>query len=296
MIYSMTGFGRTDNDTVKSSGFTVEISSVNRKQLELRFNLPREIAAAENELRKYFSAVISRGMVNVRVLIEPALKNELDSAEINSDFLKQLISEACKVKEELQLDSSTIDLASFFNVHGVVNSSNVELDNSEYLSKLLIASQSALANFIESRRLEGDELANDLQKRIALLKDLLEKIIPYADEVKSNLRNKLIAKLEEEDFKVDLNDERLLKEILFYADKCDVTEEITRLKSHFVQFDRLMSDNAKEQGRSMDFLLQEMFREINTLGNKSGSTDISPLVVQFKAELEKIREQVQNIE
>jgi uncharacterized protein (TIGR00255 family) len=88
----------------------------------------------------------------------------------------------------------------------------------------------------------------------------------------------------------------LQKEILFYVDKCDVTEEITRLKSHFLQFDKFFADNAKEQGRSMDFLLQEMFREINTLGNKSGSTDISPLVVKFKSELEKIREQVQNIE
>ena len=292
----MTGFGRTDNDIVKKCGFTVEISSVNRKQLELRFNLPRELAVVENELRKYFSSAISRGMVNIRVLIEPSLKNELDNAEVNFEFLKKLVTEAVKLKEELQLDSSTIDLASFFNVYGVVNSSNVELDNSEYLSNLLSASENALANFMESRRLEGAELANDLLKRIAFLKDLLEKIIPYADDIKANLRNKLIAKLEEENFKVDLNDERLLKEILFYVDRCDVTEEITRLKSHFIQFDRLMADNAKEQGRTMDFLLQEMFREINTLGNKSGSTDISPLVVQFKAELEKIREQVQNIE
>jgi uncharacterized protein (TIGR00255 family) len=292
----MTGFGRTDNDIVKKSGFTVEISSVNRKQLELRFNLPRELSAVENELRKYFSSAISRGMVNIRVLIEPALKNELDNAEVNSEFLKKLVSEALELKEEFKLDSSTIDLASFFNVHGVVNSSNIELDNSEYLNNLLKASENALSNFMESRRLEGAELAGDLQKRIAFLKDLLEKIIPYADEIKVNLRNKLIAKLEEENFKVDLNDDRLLKEILFYVDRCDVTEEITRLKSHFIQFDRLMADNAKEQGRTMDFLLQEMFREINTLGNKSGSTDISPLVVQFKAELEKIREQVQNIE
>ncbi len=296
MIYSMTGFGRTANDIVKKCGFTVEISSVNRKQLELRFNLPREIASAENDLRKFFTSAISRGMVNIRVMIEPALKNELDCAEINYDLLNKLVEASCKVKKDLNLNEVSIDLASFFNVYGVVTTANNDLENPEYIERLMESCRSALENFINSRRLEGEELAKDLQLRISLLKSLLQEIIPYTEIVKDNLRKKLVSRLEEENFKVDLNDERLQKEILFYVDKCDVTEEITRLNSHFVQFDRLMSDNTKEQGRSMDFLLQEMFREINTLGNKSGSTDISPLVVRFKAELEKIREQVQNIE
>lgn len=296
MIYSMTGFGRTANEIVKESGFTVEISSVNRKQLELRFNLPRELASLENDLRKFFAASISRGMVNVRVLIEPSLKNELENAEINYKLLYQLVEAAVKVKSECNLDESAIDLASLFNVYGVVSNSSADVENSEVLDKLMSACRSALANFIESRRLEGEELAKDLQARIEFLKSLLVQIVPYTEVFKDNLRKKLIARLEEENFKIDLNDERLQKEILFYADKCDVTEEITRLNSHFAQFDRLMAENAKEQGRSMDFLMQEMFREINTLGNKSGTTDISPLVVQFKAELEKIREQVQNIE
>lgn len=296
MIYSMTGFGRTANEIVKESGFTVEISSVNRKQLELRFNLPRELASLENDLRKFFAASISRGMVNVRVLIEPSLKNELENAEINYKLLYQLVEAAVKVKSECNLDESAIDLASLFNVYGVVSNSSADVENSEVLDKLMSACRSALVNFIESRRLEGEELAKDLQARIEFLKSLLVQIVPYTEVFKDNLRKKLIARLEEENFKIDLNDERLQKEILFYVDKCDVTEEITRLNSHFAQFDRLMAENAKEQGRSMDFLMQEMFREINTLGNKSGSTDISPLVVQFKAELEKIREQVQNIE
>jgi uncharacterized protein (TIGR00255 family) len=254
------------------------------------------LASVENDLRKFFAASISRGMVNVRVLIEPSLKNELENAEINYKLLYQLVEAAVKVKSECNLDESAIDLASLFNVYGVVSNSSADMENSEVLDKLMSACRSALVNFIESRRLEGEELAKDLQARIEFLKSLLVQIVPYTEVFKDNLRKKLIARLEEENFKIDLNDERLQKEILFYADKCDVTEEITRLNSHFAQFDRLMAENAKEQGRSMDFLMQEMFREINTLGNKSGSTDISPLVVQFKAELEKIREQVQNIE
>ncbi len=297
MIYSMTGFGKTANDIVKQNGFTVEISSVNRKQLELRFNLPREIAMAENELRKFFNSAISRGMVNIRVTIEPTLKDELDNVEVNYELLNKLVSAGLKIKNELNLSDATLDIASFFNVYGVVTNSSSELENSEeFINKLINSCRSALENFIESRRVEGEELAKDLQKRIELLKSILAEIIPYTELVKANLKKKLISRLEEENFQIDLNDERLQKEILFYVDKCDVTEEITRLKSHFLQFDKFFADNAKEQGRSMDFLLQEMFREINTLGNKSGSTDISPLVVKFKSELEKIREQVQNIE
>ncbi|MBQ9789927.1 MAG: YicC family protein [Lentisphaeria bacterium] len=297
MIYSMTGFGKTANDIVKQNGFTVEISSVNRKQLELRFNLPREIAMAENELRKFFNSAISRGMVNIRVTIEPTLKDELDNVEVNYELLNKLVSAGLKIKNELNLSDATLDIASFFNVYGVVTNSSSELENSEeFINKLINSCRSALENFIESRRVEGEELAKDLQKRIGLLKNILAEIIPYTELVKANLKKKLISRLEEENFQIDLNDERLQKEILFYVDKCDVTEEITRLKSHFLQFDKFFADNAKEQGRSMDFLLQEMFREINTLGNKSGSTDISPLVVKFKSELEKIREQVQNIE
>jgi uncharacterized protein (TIGR00255 family) len=146
------------------------------------------------------------------------------------------------------------------------------------------------------RKTEGQALEDDLRSRLLLLKSLLDKIIPFTAEINENIRKKLLERCKESGLNIDLNDERLQKEILFYADKGDVSEEITRLKSHFVQFEKFLSENSSDAGRSLDFLVQEMFREINTLGNKSGTCDISPLVVTFKTELEKMREQIQNAE
>lgn len=296
MIYSMTGFGKTSAEVAKETSFTVEISSVNRKQLELRFNLPREITMLETDLRKLFSSEIGRGMVNIRITLGESAKNELDSIEINQNLLNKLLESAVKLRAELNISNATLDLASFYNINGVVTNSCVDLENSHFKNDIIKACQSALKNFLSMRQAEGEELAIDLKKRIVILKELLEKIIPFSFAIKDSLKNKIMTKLKDEDFKVDLNDERLQKEILFYVDKSDVSEEITRLHSHFVQFDKLFENTTSEPGRNMDFLLQEMFREINTLGNKSGSTEVSPLVVAFKSELEKIREQVQNIE
>ena len=146
------------------------------------------------------------------------------------------------------------------------------------------------------RRIEGEALEKDLRSRLCMLKSLLDKIIPFTEEINKNIRTKLLERCKESGLDINLNDERLTKEIIFYADKGDVSEEITRLKSHFIQFENFLSSSAADCGRSLDFLVQEMFREINTLGNKSGSCDISPLVVSFKTELEKMREQIQNAE
>ena len=146
------------------------------------------------------------------------------------------------------------------------------------------------------RETEGAALRNELAGRLAGLRELLAAIEPDTAGLAEAAKTKLLAKLEAEKLPVDTNDERLLKEVLFYADKSDVTEEIARLKSHFEQFDRFLAASDEPAGRSMDFLIQEMFREITTLGNKAGTSAVSHRVVAFKAELEKMREQVQNVE
>ena len=142
---------------------------------------------------------------------------------------------------------------------------------------------------------KGAALKNDLESRERLLESLLAEIEPLAAEMNAGIKARLLARLEEEKIPVPGDDERLLKEVLFYADKADVTEEITRLHSHFGQFRRFLAES-KPVGRSLDFLMQEMFREITTLGNKAGVPAVSPLVVAFKSELEKLREQIQNVE
>jgi uncharacterized protein (TIGR00255 family) len=155
--------------------------------------------------------------------------------------------------------------------------------------------KNALNALNDMRKAEGEELKNELANRLALLEELRDSLLPHASAVEEQIKQRLLDKLAASNLPVDLHDERFLKEVLYYADKADVTEELTRLASHFVQFRKFL-DGAPGGGRSMDFLVQEMFREITTLGNKAGSGVMSEPVVKFKTELEKIREQIQNIE
>lgn len=297
MINSMTGFGKTSSEITSATDWSFEISSVNRKQLELRITLPREFSAAETEIRNFLKGKISRGMVNVKGICTPGGSAAKKSFEINRDLLDNIVASALELKNKYpQLAESNCDLSSFFCVPGVICMAEEDTENPEVTAKMLTALDSALQQFTAMRRIEGEALETDLRSRLELLKSFLAKIIPCTAEINENIRKKLLDRCRESGLNIDLNDERLQKEILFYADKGDVSEEITRLKSHFVQFDKILSDANSDGGRSLDFLVQEMFREINTLGNKSGTCDISPLVVNFKTELEKMREQIQNAE
>lgn len=297
MIYSMTGFGKTASDIAASTQWSFEISSVNRKQLELRINLPREFTSLETEIRNFLKSKISRGMVNIKGTFTPGSSNENNNITVNHQLLDELVTAAISLKNRHpELAGSVCNINAFFNVPGVISSPETDTENPELVSKVLQALDSALQQFIAMRKTEGLALEKDLRFRLDCLKSLLDKIIPFAAEINKNIKQKLIDRCMESGLAIDLNDERLQKEIIFYADKGDVTEEITRLKSHFIQFDKFLDSASADAGRSLDFLIQEMFREINTLGNKSGSCDISPLVVAFKTELEKMREQIQNAE
>lgn len=297
MISSMTGFGKTDVEISAVTDWSFEISSVNRKQLELRINLPREFSAFENDIRNFLKGKISRGMVNIKGVYNPADADAKNKLDINKDFLDKIVANALELKVKYpELADCCCDLSSFFCVPGVVTVPEIDTENPEISAKMLRALDSALKQFITMRRTEGEALENDLRSRLLILKSLLDRIIPFTAEINENIRKKLLERCRESGLNIDFNDERLQKEILFYADKGDVSEEITRLKSHFIQFEKFLSENNSDAGRSLDFLVQEMFREINTLGNKSGTCDISPLVVTFKTELEKMREQIQNAE
>ena len=170
-------------------------------------------------------------------------------------------------------------------------------DSGELTAALLAAAtKDALAELIRAKEGEGTRLLADIRMRMDLLKAALEQIIPLTAAMPKLMYEKLLARIKEWDFTtVDPDDDRFLRELVFYADKLDVTEEITRLKSHFQHFDQLTA-SAEPAGRQLDFMVQEIFREINTLGNKASCAEVSPLIVTMKTELEKIREQIQNIE
>jgi uncharacterized protein YicC (UPF0701 family) len=174
-------------------------------------------------------------------------------------------------------------------------------DEESTASLLAKITEEAVCNLVRSRETEGDELAKDISLRLSILKETLEKIIPLASALPQKQYEKLLVRLKELDLPanaaVAADDDRLLRELVLYADKLDVTEEITRLHSHFLNWDKALTSGRQEAvGRQLDFMVQETFREINTLGNKAACAEISPLIVIMKTELEKIREQVQNIE
>ena len=288
---SMTGFGKGVVTAEDGTLFSVEVSSVNRKQLEIRLSLPSDLASWEPEARKRIAAVISRGALQVRVNITQSASALADLDRARLDALIEL----CVAERRKRGLDADLDIAGLLSLPGVFGSAGVRNAETALLS-LNAALEQALSGFSAMREKEGEALRSDLAGRLTGLRALLAGIEPFAADLAAAAKTRLLAKLEAESLPVDLNDERMLREVLFYADKSDVTEEITRLKSHFEQFDRFLAASDEPTGRSMDFLIQEMFREITTLGNKAGTSEVSHRVVAFKSELEKMREQVQNVE
>ena len=289
---SMTGFGSaTATDTTTGIGLKAEISSINKKQFELKLGLSRELAMYEIPLRSLVSEKIARGSITLRIDFLPGASDDhfLDFAKL------RLIYDAAKKfqkENEIPGEITISDLRALpeASAHGATDYSD-----QIYLKLLTEAVEKALSALVEMRHHEGEKLKVDLIKRIDIMEQTVEKIRPMAAKLPEHQKEKLIEKIKDLDIPVDTNDERILKEAVIFADKLDVTEEITRLNCHFDHF-RKLSASETAVGRSLDFLVQEIFRECNTLGTKAACAEISPLIVELKTELEKIREQVQNIE
>lgn len=297
----MTGFGRGEAvDSATSVGFRVEISSVNRKQLELKFNLPREIAFYEGKLRMLISERVSRGSLMIRVEIT-GLKNseqsdsKFASFRVNEKLAAEIISKSAKLKSELGLGGD-ITISDLMMIPGVVEAEPFDFALPQMEELITKAAMEAVDGLVRMRETEGENLRKDISARIASLASSVDVIEPLAIKQPEIQREKLLQRLNELALSPDANDERVIREMVIYADRADVTEEITRLRSHFSHFLSFSNDGSAALGRNMDFLVQEIFREINTLGNKAASVDVSPEIVRMKTELEKVREQVQNVE
>ncbi|MDD4817479.1 MAG: YicC family protein [Victivallaceae bacterium] len=293
MIRSMTGFGKAEKDCgAPHCHITVETVSVNRKQLDLRLNLPRELAAMEPELRSKVAKKVGRGSVSVKINCD--FHGGETAAAVNLPLLRSLVRTALAVRDEFGMVGA-VDVAGLMRLPGVIDEQDVDRCSEELSAAVGAALDDALDAMTAMRDREGEALKADLCSRLDLLKKLLDNIRPLTAAIPVRLKEKLMEKLASGGLPVDMNDDRMLKEVLFYADKNDTTEEVTRLDSHFAQFMKFV-DSAEPAGRNLDFLLQEMFREITTLSNKAGTPEISPLTVAFKSELEKLREQIQNAE
>lgn len=290
---SMTGYGRGE---CAQDGFkvTVELSSVNRKQAELALNLPREMEVLEGPIRDLVHRHVGRGRVTGRVSLHAGGKSSV-RMHLNVSLAKAYARELERLARQLKL-AGPVTLDQLVRAPGVFQTDE-ELAGAENLWPAVEkALKQALMALVSMRRREGAHLAEDLCRRVARMRKSVERVRKQAPRSAERYRQQLIQRIKHAGLPAPAtDDERLLKEVVFFADRSDISEELTRLQSHFKQFEDCLNSN-EPVGRTLDFLAQEMNREINTIGSKANDAAISREVVTLKAELEKFREQAQNVE
>ena len=293
-MFSMTGFGRGEAVFNTDCRLTAEISSVNRKQLEIRVIAPPELASQESVVRRIVAEYFNRGAVQVRLNMYIGTGSASGSPRIDEALLDELIDGAIDARRRAGL-TDAVAVETLMTLPGVISGAETDVEDPVFHEALERAVTDACAACRDMRCREGEALQSDLRRRGEVLRELLGRLEPECAKLPEIAKKRLLGKLADAALPVKPDDETLVRELLFYADKSDVAEEITRLKSHFSQLEGFLSDG-RPSGRSLDFLAQEFFREITTLGNKAASPSVSPLVVAFKSELEKMREQIQNVE
>ena len=289
---SMTGFGAA-TAPLGGSSIRVEISGVNRKQAEIAVVLPRAWAALETTVRDTVAAAVSRGRVNVSLTLQQ-VPGAAGALTLNREKLTALTATLAEAESTLgrKVDTS---LDSLLRLGIIAEETETELPIEAIEAAAAPALREALDAFITLRAQEGENMKRDLLARIGTLRKFREQLMVRAAGVATRHREVLLKRLADSGLPLPMDDERIIKEIALFADKCDVSEEMTRLESHLTQFEKIC-DKAEPVGRTLDFLCQEIFRELNTTGSKANDAELAQLVVTAKTELEKIREQVQNIE
>ncbi len=289
---SMTGFGRA---VFSSENFdaSIDVFSVNKKGLELFVNLPRDWQSLENTISAEAKNFYTRGKVQVSIKVN--YKSANGALQVSENQLKEGVDAFKKICENLGHsyieNSDTLFQINSALAKEVQISRDTQADWEILKPHLLLALEAADL----MRETEGKTLSEDFSKRLNFLEAYAKNIKEFSATTVPNYKETLMARLKNFNLEIDLSDERILKEIAIFADRCDITEELTRLASHISQFKDMLSC-AENNGRKMDFICQEIGREINTIGSKANRLEVSKIVIDFKNELERIREQVQNIE
>lgn len=292
MIRSMTGYGRQQL-VIEPYDITVEIKSVNHRYYEFSARVPRAYGFLEEKLKTFIKGSISRGKVEVNVLI-----NNLNGKEVNINIDKIMacgyVNALREANKELGLEDD-LTLSKIIKFSDIFNVQKVADDEEEIWNDVKKVADQALEKFIEMRQTEGMSLKNDLLEKIENIENTLGKVEKAAPVTAERYREKLFAKLQEilEDKNID--EQRVITEAAIFAEKIAIDEETVRLRSHIKQFRELLESD-EPLGRKLDFLVQEFNREINTMGSKAQDVEITKCVVDMKSEVEKIREQIQNIE
>ena len=291
MIKSMTGYGKSSL-SINLREDQVEIKTVNHKYIDTNIRLPRSISYLEDDIRKLITSKLKRGKVDVLITFENFNKDD-NEIKINKELAKMYIDSFKDLAQEENL-STNIDVTEITKLPDVVIVKS-NIDEEQIKTELLQVVENAVNNLIEMRQSEGNRISGDILAKISQIEEKNEEIFGLSTGlireyvVKLETRIKEILKTEE------LDKSRLMQEIVIYADKCSVEEEVTRLRSHISQLREIIKSK-EPTGKKMDFLIQEMNRETNTIGSKANNLEITNRVIDIKTILEDIREQVQNIE
>ncbi len=292
MIKSMTGYGHR-NINIDGRDITVEIKSVNHRYFDFNGRIPRIYGFLEENTKAYVQNFISRGKVDVSILIDSSAADDIE-IKLNHSLIKNYMNafEELSSVYSLQNDMTVSSISRFGDIFSI---KKIEADKDVIWNQVKTVLDEAISEFMKMRTVEGEKLYKDLLEKADMLLSFVEALEPLEKDSIEEYKNKQFEKMAEflNDSTIDEN--RILAEVAIFADRVAVDEELVRLKSHISQFKSIIKEDIPV-GRKLDFLLQEMNREINTIGSKSSNIEISKIVVDFKALLEKVREQIQNIE
>ena len=292
MIRSMTGYGKKDG-TSQQAGVTVEIRSVNHRFLEVAVRVPRSLAQLEDQIRKAVQQRCLRGRVDVSVSVHSA-GGSLKTVQIDQALAKQYHAALKKLQKTLGLRGA-VDISTLAGFRDIVSIADEPIDTDHLGKTVLRVLGGALTDLEKMRKREGDALANDLAVHLDAIRAAKSAVGERAPELAKTAFERMKGRIEALLHSELPDPARLQQELALYADRSDISEELVRLESHMLQFDQTL--RSKESvGKTLEFLLQEMGREVNTIGSKANDADTAALVVRMKAELEKLREQVQNVE
>ena len=288
---SMTGFGRASLES-NGKNYIIEIKTVNNKYSDITVKSPKRLSFMEDKIRKQIANRITRGKVEVSVSFFD-FSNKSKNVVLNKEIAKEYIKQLREIADENNL-SENISVVEIAKLPDILNS--IDSDNDEEIAgEALKCLNMALDSLIEMRKAEGENIKQDLLVRIERVQNLVDKIAENSKGIVEEYVSKLEKRVKEI-LKTDVVDEnRIAQEAVIYADKTSIEEELTRLNSHIVQFKELVNNDGPV-GKKLDFMIQEMNRETNTIGSKAGSGEITKAVIDLKVELEDIREQIQNIE
>lgn len=292
MIKSMTGYGCAD-DTVLSKRFTVEIKSVNHRYSDINVKVPRSYTFLEELIKKCVARYITRGKCDVYLSVE-AIEGAQGEVSVNSALAKSYYDALLDLKEQLSLKDE-IKIENLTRFQDIFNVVKVEEDNDAIAEAVIKIAEKAGENFNKMRQIEGEKLYDDLSGGLSELSSHVDDIKERSPQIVKEYSERLREKMHDILGNYPVDEGRLLNEVAVFSDKVDINEELVRMKSHIAQMSGLIKSDVPV-GKKLDFIIQEMNREANTMGSKSSDLDALKTVIEMKSCIEKLREQVQNVE